>query len=288
MSLGLDSDLLKTFVAVVDAGNFTRAGEIVGRTQSAISLQIKRLEDVVGAPLFQRGPRGVEPTDKAALLLPNARRILALMEETVAVVASRPLQGPVRIGVPEEYVQTVLPHALGSFAKRHPLVEVTVRYGSSLNNRAAVEAGRLDLAVVFEPEGKASAEWLATDPTVWTTSTIHAVHEHDPVPIALDDTPGWCREAALSALVRDGIRFRVAFSADTAAQLHAAVTSGLAIAPLSRSSLPLLCRELGVADGFGTIDSAQVGLVQAAQAASPAVLGMCQAVRDAFAQRFGT
>jgi DNA-binding transcriptional LysR family regulator len=288
MPLALDSDLLRTFVAVADTGNFTRAAGIVGRTQSAVSLQIKRLEDIVRAPLFERGPRGVELTSQGMLLLPNARRILGLMEETVALVATPPLNGLVRIGVPEEYSQTILPQALGAFAKRHPLVEVTVRFSHSMANRAAVEAGQLDLAVVYETEGEASADRLGTDPSVWATSELHAVHEQDPVPVALHDAQIWCRATALRALARDSIRFRIACTAGSSGSLHAAVTSGLAIAPVSRSHMPPFCRELGPEDGFGVIDAAQVGLVQHPRSTNRAVLGMRQALRDVFSFRFAS
>ncbi|BDA87088.1 LysR family transcriptional regulator [Aureimonas sp. SA4125] len=281
----LDSELLRTFLAINDAGNFTKAGEAVGRTQSAVSLQVKRLEGLVGAPLFTRGPRGVVGTAAAEYLLPNARRIIALLDETSAAMRSRPLNGPVRIGMPEEYSHTILPQALGAFAKRHPLVEVTVSYASSAANRQAVAAEGLELAVVFEEAGTGSAEWLATDPTVWVTSTVHCVHEQDPVPVALNATQGWCRAVALNSLDRAGIRFRAAYTADTCSPLQAAVTSGLAIAPLCRSQIPPKCRELTEGDGFGIVDSSSVGLLRNSMATGAVVDGMAEAIRGAFAQR---
>jgi DNA-binding transcriptional LysR family regulator len=287
MGAALDSDLLRTFVAVADTRNFTRAGEIVGRSQSAVSLQIKRLEDVVGAVLFDRGPRGVVLTTQADMLLANARRIIALLDETAAAMPIRPLNGPVRIGVPEEYSHTLLPKALGTFAKLHPLVEVTVKYGQSAAHRLAFEAGELDLAVVFEPSGSVSAEPLMIDPTVWVTSSVHCVHEHCPLPVALNDTQGWCRAAALASLQRLAVPFRIAYTADTSGALQAAATCGLAIAPLSRSHIPAQCRELTADDGFDIIDASSVGLLQKPGARAPAIAGMADAVRDAFTLRLG-
>jgi DNA-binding transcriptional LysR family regulator len=278
---GLDSELLRTFVAVVETGTLTRAGEIVGRSQSAVSLQIKRLEDVVGATLFVRGPRGVTLTTEADMLLAQARRILALIDETRAAMPAGMLRGPVRIGVPEEYSHSLLPKALGAFAEIHPLVEVTVKYGQSAAHRLALEAGDLDLAVVFEPSDDALAEPLIIDPTVWVTSLVHKVQARRPVPVALNHGQNWCRTAALASLERTGHPFRIAYTADTSATLGAAASCGLAIAPLSRSQIPLHCRELTGEDGFDVIDAASVGLLQGKGRAA-AVLGMAEAVRSAF------
>ena len=287
VSGGLDSELLRTFIAVADTQNFTRAGEIVGRSQSAVSLQIKRLEDVVGAALFHRGPRGVALTMQADMLLANARRIIALIDETATAMPIRPLNGPVRIGVPEEYCHTLLPRALGAFAKLHPLVEVTVKYGQSAAHRLAFQAGELDLAVVFEPSGSVLAEPLMIDSTVWVTSSVHCVHEQSPLPVALNDSQGWCRAATLASLHRLSLPFRVAYTADTSSALQAAATCGLAIAPLSRSHIPEHCRELTAEDGFDVIDASSVGLLQNANARAPAVSGMADAVRDAFTLKLG-
>ncbi|WP_082491093.1 LysR family transcriptional regulator [Aureimonas sp. Leaf454] len=282
MSLHLDSDLLRTFLAVADTGNFTRAGEMVGRTQSAVSLQIKRLEEHTGATLFERGPRGVALSNTAMPLLTRARRIVALLDEASRSLTEPALGGPVRIGIPEEYSHTILPRALGAFSKRHPEVEVTVRHARSSVNRAAVASGAIDLAVVFEESGTGTAEWLATDPTVWASSILHAPHEIDPLPITICETSDWCRAAALRSLDRMGRAYRVAYSADTSSGVFAAAASGLAIAPLTRSHVPASCRVLGPDDGFALIDASTVGLVRSAAADSETVTGMAEAIREAF------
>ena len=136
----LDSDLLRTFLAVAETGNFTRAAEAVGRTQSAISMQIKRLEEMVGETLFERGPRGVTLSRRGGDLLGSARRVVALLDETASSMRAVQLDGPVRIGLPEEYGQPILSRALGAFAKRHSQVEVTVRFGYSVPQLAALAA----------------------------------------------------------------------------------------------------------------------------------------------------
>lgn len=281
----LDSDLLRTFVAIVDTGNFTKAAERAGRTQSAVSMQMKKLEAAVGNTLFERGSRGVVLTRRGGELVANARRIVSLLDEAAASLAAPQLGGPVRIGIPEEYGHAILSRALSAFSKRHAKVEVTVRYAHSGAQIEAVETGDLDLAVVFEWQGHSGGEVLMHDPTVWVTSTLHNMHEERPVPIALYNREGWCRDFAIKSLEERGLAYRVAYTSDTNGGLKLAVTSGLAIAPISRSNIPAGCRELTAADGFGAIDSSNVVMRRSATAGSEAIDGMAEAIREAFINR---
>jgi DNA-binding transcriptional LysR family regulator len=285
MTTRLDSDLLRTFLAVAESGNFTRAAEGVGRTQSAISMQIKRLEQVVGDTLFERGARGVTLTERGTELVANARRIVALLDETASSMRAAPLGGPVRIGLPEEYGQPVLSRALGAFAKRHSQVEITVRFGYSVSQLAALAAGELDLAVVFEWQQPSGVEVLMNDPTVWVTSIHHHLHTQRPLPIAMYTRHGWSRDYALRSLERRGIDYRFAYTSDTTNGLSLAVTAGLAVAPMARSNIPPDCRELTEAEGFGPIDTTRVVLHRNPRATSEAVDAMADAIRDAFHQR---
>ena len=286
MTIHLDSDLLRTFVAVADLENFTRAADAVGRTQAAVSMQIKRREEIVGVPLFERGPRGVVLTRRGGDLLINARRIVDLLNETAASLSAPALDGKVRIGIPEEYGASVLSRALSAFDKVHPNVEIMVRYACSSAQKAALEAGELDLAVVFEWREVPRGEVLTVDPTVWVTSETHRLHEERPVPIALYENSGWCTDFALRSLESRGIGYRVAYRSDTSGGLKLAVSSGLAIAPISRSNIPAGCRELTVADGFGDIDASNVVLYRRKGATSDAVLAMDGAIREAFRGAF--
>lgn len=285
MTARLDSDLLRTFLAVAESGNFTRAAETVGRTQSAISMQIKRLEEMVGEVLFERGARGVTLTRRGGDLVGNARRIVELLDETALSMRTSPLGGPVRIGLPEEYGQPVLARALGAFAKRHAQVEVTVRFGYSASQLAALSAGDLDLAVVFEWQSPSGAEVLMHDPTVWVTSNHHRMHEERPLPVAVYSREGWSREYVLGSLERRGIDYRFAYMSDTTSGLALAVTAGLAVAPMSRSNIPADCRELTEADGFAQINTTRVVLHRNPRANSEAVDVMADAIREAFHQR---
>ena len=280
--MSLDSDLLRTFVAVSDSGSFTRAGEVVGRTQSAISLQMKRLEELAGGALFERGSRGVAPTRLGQDLLTNARRVLSLLEETSLALRAPPLTGPVRLGLPEEYGHAVLARALGAFAARHASVEVTVRYGPSAENLSRLTAGDLDLAVLFDWQTMPTGEVLRHDPTVWVTSERHRVHERSPLPVALYTSSGWCTDYAIKSLKTRGIAYRVAFTSDTNGGLKLAVAAGLAVAPMSRSNIPEDCRELTAAEGYGAIDASRLVLRRNPLSSSEAIDTMASALRDAF------
>ncbi len=285
MKAPLDLDQLQTFVAIADTGSFTRAAEEVHRTQSAVSMQMKKLEAAVGNTLFERGSRGVVLTRRGGELVANARRIVSLLDEAAASLTAPQLGGPVRIGIPEEYGHAILSRALSAFSKRHAKVEVTVRYAHSGAQIEAVETGELDLAVVFEWQGHSGGEVLMHDPTVWVTSTLHNMHEERPVPIALYNREGWCRDFAIKSLEERGLAYRVAYTSDTNGGLKLAVTSGLAIAPISRSNIPAGCRELSAADGFGAIDSSNVVMRRSATAGSEAIDGMADAIREAFINR---
>jgi DNA-binding transcriptional LysR family regulator len=285
MRFSLDSDLLRTFVAVADTGNFTRAAELAGRTQSAVSMQMKKLEGMVGGALFERGSRGVALTRRGGELITNARRIVALLDETAASITAPPLGGLVRIGIPAEYGDAILSRALGAFAMRHPHVEVTVRYAHSASQIRSLAAGELDLAVVFEWQGHDSGEVLMHDPTVWVTSEFHDTHQRRPVPIALYNREGWCRDYAIRSLQDGGLAYRVAYTCDTNGGLRLAVTSGLAIAPISRSNIPAGCRQLTAEEGFGHVDASNVVLHRNPAASGEAIDGMESAIREAFFSR---
>lgn len=278
----LESDLLRIFVAVAQAGNVTHAAERLGRTQSAVSMQVRKLEDSVGVMLFERGPRGVALTLEGKRLLPYARRIVGLVDETTAAMRTTPLDGPVRVGIPEEYNQTVLPNALAAFAEIHPNIEVTVLCGYTAQQLAALDADELDLAIIFDWCDGIAGELLAVDPTVWVSSVAHNRHLERPVPVALYWRSSWCRDFALRSLERYALPYRIAYTCDTSGGLRSAIVSGLTIAPLSRSNIPLGARELTVADGFPPIDSSRVVLKRNPRRGGPAIDGMADMIRKSF------
>ena len=278
----IESDLLRTFLVITETSNFSTAAHRIGRTQSAVSAQIKRLEDSIGETLFERSARGAVLTRAGIQLLPYAQRVIELLNEAAANIRTKPLDGPVRIGIPEEYSQTVLPAALSAFAIRHPAVEVTVSCDYTAHNLAALEKDELDLAVVFDWSNQNKGEVLCVDPTVWVTSLVHRVHEAVPLPIAVYRDSTWCRDFALKSLEQIGRRYRIAFIADTSSGLKNAVSAGLAVTTLSRSNIPPGTRELTAADGFPPIDSSRVVLKRNPRRSGPTIDGMADMIRKSF------
>ncbi|MBA4325874.1 MAG: LysR family transcriptional regulator [Rhodobacter sp.] len=279
----LDSDLMRSFLAVADAGSVTAAAGRLYRTQSAVSLQVKRLEQSLGQPLFDRQARGVVLTPRGEQLVPYARRVVALLDEAAIALREKPLVGPVRVGIPDEYSGTVLPRALAAFDERHEGVQVSVRVDHSTAQIAALEADEIDLGVIYDWQYVQEGEVLCIDPTVWVTSVTHAQHLRRPVPVAMYFQSEWSRDYVEGSLNRLGIDWRAAWACDMAGGFRVAVTNGMAIAPLSRSTIPAGCRELTTEDGFPIVDSARVVLRRNPRGTSPAVEGMADVLRQAFA-----
>ncbi len=278
----IESDLLRTFLVITETSNFSVAAQRIGRTQSAVSAQIKRLEDTIGEALFERSARGAVLTRAGNQLLPYAQRVIELLNEAAANIRTKPLDGPVRIGIPEEYSQTILPAALAAFAIRHPAVEVTVSCDYTAHNLTALEKDELDLAVVFDWSSQTKGEVLCIDPTVWVTSMVHRLHDAVPLPVATYRNSTWAHDFALRSLEQQGRAYRIAFIADTSSGLKNAVSAGLAVTTLSRSNIPHGCRELTGDDGFPPVDSSRVVLRRNPYHSSEAIRELADMVREAF------
>src|SRR3954465_15951299 len=166
----LDLELLRSFVSVVDAGGFTRAGERVHRTQSTVSQQIKRLEDDVGQPLLNRSGKDVTPTEAGERLLSYARRLLSLAEEARDVLARPGSEGAVRLGVPEDFAAYRLTKLLAAFSRSHPALRLDVRADQSANLRHDLERGELDLALFKRAAGEKGGRGGRPERVHWVTS----------------------------------------------------------------------------------------------------------------------
>jgi DNA-binding transcriptional LysR family regulator len=182
----LDLDLLHSFVSVVDAGGFTRAGERVHRTQSTVSQQIRRLEETLGCPLLDRVGKRVTPTEEGERLLSYARRILALADEAREVVARPAGDGVVRLGVSEDFAAYRLTEMLSEFGRSRPGLRLHVRCGGSIHLRRGLEGGELDLVLFKREMGETGGLAAWPERLHWATSRRHPVDfRRDPVPLAV-------------------------------------------------------------------------------------------------------
>ena len=240
----LDIDLARTFVAICETGNFTRAAERVFRSPSAVSLQVKKLEDIVGRPLFRRETRSVELTVDGQYLLGFARKMLKLNDETLDYFRRPVMEGRVRFGAPNDAGVFAVPQILRRFASTHPHVEVEVRLDTSAELKRRCVAGELDVALfTCEEGGGLPVREVHTEMLVWVGLKNGCAVTRDPLPLALAEQGCFWRSQALDALDRVGLDYRIAYSSEQCQAQIAAVEADLAIAALPASVLsPRLVR----------------------------------------------
>jgi len=236
----LDLDLLRTVVAIADTGNFSAAAAAVLRTPSAVSMQVRRIEDLLGRPLFHRDSRSVTPTPDGVELVAHARRMLALNDAAVARFVRPEVAGVVRIVAPDDVAETFLPDILRRLGASHPGIVIEVRVDGSDSLRALLREGRLDLAIVSRSEDEAldpGAEFLYGERLVWAVAEGGIAVERDPLPIAVWEEGCAWRRACIEGLERQGRAWRiVAMSAHITGQ-RAVVLADLAVTPLPVSAL---------------------------------------------------
>lgn len=230
-------DWLRAFVAVVDAGSLSGAAPLVHRSQSAVSMQIKKLEVALGRPVLLRGPRHLEVTPAGAELLSYARRVLDLQAEAHAALFGPKLAGRVRLGVPDDYASAYLTPVLRSFAHRYQGVEIELTCEQSTSLIPRLGRGELDLALVSRDKPQ-RGRFLFDEPLVWVGAAQYEVWRRDPLPIAVYESASMARQATLSALAARRRAYRIVYHSSSLAGQLAAVESGLAVAVLTRCSVP--------------------------------------------------
>lgn len=244
MSAPLDLDQLQTFIAIADMGSFTRAADAVFKTQSAVSMQMRRLEERIGKPLFERDGRTNRLTEDGERLLLYARRMMQLNGETVAAFDDTQLEGHVRIGTPDDYADRFLPEIMARFARSNPRVELSVVCEPTVNLDEMIRRGTLDIALVTQCDDKRRSEVVRTEPLLWVTSANHAVHEEAVLPLAVGRPTCIWRHAAIDVLEAARRDYRIIITSWSATVLAAAVLSGLAISVLPNVPFVPVCGSL--------------------------------------------
>jgi DNA-binding transcriptional LysR family regulator len=269
----LPTELLRTFLTVVDTGSFTRAGDIVGRSQSAVSLQVRRLEDFLDARLFVRDTHSLSLTDEGLTLVGYARRMLALNDEALSSLRRPKMAGCLRLGAPNEYSASLLPVILGEFAQVHPGVMLEVTSELSKNLLERMDKGHFDLVVALHDDpSDVRGTKVHTDPLVWVTSIQNSVHEKSPLSLVVAPAPCIYRDHVLQTLNRLGLPWRIAYSSSSYSGILAAVRSGLGVTLLAASTVPDRVRRLGTQDGFPDMGSVDVRIHTAPERGNEAVL----------------
>ncbi len=238
--VNLDVDALRSFVLGLELGSFSRAAERVGRSSSAVSEQMARLEAQAGRSLLRRQGRSLAPTDAGEAMLGYARRLLELNDQAVAAVRGAELEGWARLGLPQDFAEQWLPEVLGRFARQHPRVRVEARAERNSELVERVGMGKLDLALVWGgPEGP-HAERLAELPVRWIGPARRELlwHPGEPLPLVLFEPPCQFRTLGIAALDAAGISWRLAFTSPSLAGLWAAVAAGLGVSLRTPAGLP--------------------------------------------------
>lgn len=240
-----DLDFLRSYVTGVELGSFAQAAERLGRSTSAVSAQLKKLEEQVGTPILRKAGRGMVPTAAGETLLAYARRLLELNDEAANAVRGVELEGGIRLGMPEDFGERVLTEVLGRFAKAHPRVRIEAQVARNIDLLERLGAGRLDLTLAWdvgrstphaETLGSVPMRWIAaasrTSTQPWTWSGV------EPLPLVMLDAPCVMRSAATAALDRAGIPWRIAFSSPSLSCTWAAVAAGLGLTVRTGIALP--------------------------------------------------
>ncbi|MDE2574042.1 MAG: LysR family transcriptional regulator [Rhodospirillales bacterium] len=292
MPTGLDPDLLRAFAFIAEEGSFTRAAARVGRTQSAVSMQVHRLETLLGQKVLSRGRGGsVRLTAQGQYLLDRSRELLALNDEIWKAFRAPQVQGTVRLGTPDDYALRYLPQVLRSFADAQPAVQVEVVCAPSAEVTARLEAGALDLTLCSEgaerPSGDAVRLWRGR--LMWITSERHAPHRMDPLPLSLGISDerwrGDCcwRQAAIAALDRAGRRWRMAYSSSSMTGSQAPVLAGLAVTVSPSVWLPEGLRALGPDEGLPELPDTGILLLKARRPRQPVTDVLAAHISETFA-----
>jgi len=259
----LDMDVLRTLAVAMDLGGFSKAAERLGRSQSAVSLQMRRLEERVGRPLFRREGRGLALTDAGDVVLSYARQILELNDQAVAAARGIAIGGSVRFGVPQDFGDSWLPGVLARFSRAHPsvLIEVRVDRANKLVERIA-ESG-LDLALMWGNPPVANTVAVQRLPMVWIGLKGYTVPRGDTVPLALFESPCVFRQPGVEALERTHRPWRLAFTSPSLSGLWAAAAAGLGVTVRTPLGLPSPLAVLGKPSGLPKLPQIALSLYTA-------------------------
>jgi len=258
----LDLDLARTFVAICETGNFSRAAEKVHRSASAISLQVKKLETMVGRELFKRETRKVTMTEDGEVLLGYARRLLKLNDEAMSHFHTPEFSGTVRLGVPNDTGVVVIPEILRRFAQTHPHVDIDVHLGPTRTLRQQIDKGDLDIAVFsFDAELDRQPP-IHSEPLVWLGARHGSAIDKRPLPVSMAEPGCYWRTMALKALDDAGVNYRIAYTSEFCQAQIAAVRADLAIAPLPISVISDDLVHLGPSHGLPEIGEYRMTLAK--------------------------
>ncbi len=280
-SAQLDSDLLRTFLAVAATGSISDGASRLLRTQSAVSLQLRKLEGVVGQRLFDRHRRGLSMTVSGLHLLPVARSVVETLDQTVLDLRGTQARGEIRLGFPEEYSDTVLPWILAAYAEAQPGARILLSCGSGIDFPLALAAGELDLALHSPKDFSEGDISIHAETAVWVGSVYHEVEDRRPLPVASFDRTCWWWERSLDVMEKAGLNYEIVCTSESVAGVRAAIAAGMAVGVLPQSSLTGNLRKLPN-DPFPCFGETNLVLTRGAQAPEKLTNCLTEIISKAF------
>jgi len=244
----LDLDVLRSFVTGMELGSFAKAADRLGRSTSAVSAQLKKLEEQAATPIFRKSGRGLALTEAGETMLGYARRLLELNDEAVSAIHDVELEGWVRLGLQEDFGEAVLPDVLGRFARAHPKVKIEARIARSHELAERITSGSLDIALAWHngttlPYSRHVADvqmrWIGPAKLIETN-----LRDGEALPLVALEAPCLLRTAATEALDRAGLSWRMAFSSPSLGGIWAAVAAGLGLTIRTDIGLPATVRAM--------------------------------------------
>lgn len=272
----MDTDLLRAFVAVAECEGFSAAGRILNRSQSAVSLQIKRLEERLGESLFERSSRSVLLTPAGGRLLPYARRMLRLQDEARRVMGDEHRGELIRLGVTEEHASAHLPILLPQLARTHPAVRLEVICDISNALVRHFQEGLLDLVLAVRHDPTPTGRLLGREPLVWVLQEDRSPGDWETLPLALNPEGCIFRAHAFAALGRGDHRWEVRYTSRSPTGVNVAVQSGLALTVKTPRSVPAGCRIAGTDEGLPELGHVEIELHRAPGQMSDNFESLCE------------
>ncbi|MGV1755548.1 LysR substrate-binding domain-containing protein [Rhizobium sp. A22-96] len=285
-----DLDVLRSFVTGMELGSFAKAADRLGRSTSAISAQLKKLEEQAGTPIFRKAGRGLALTEAGETMLAYSRRLLDLNDEAATAIHGAELEGWVRLGLQEDFGETLLPDVLGRFARAHPKVRIEARVVRNAELVERVTSGKLDLALAWSDGFRTEhTDRIAEVPLCWVGPAQGAVQWHadsgEVMPLASLEAPCLLRNIAVKTLDRAGIGWRISFVSPSLGGLWAATAAGLGLAIRTPLGLPNKVRQLTTGEaGLPSLPKLDLVLHRAEIDASPATERLASIILQAVRQ----
>ena len=275
----LDTDQLRSFLAIVDTGSFTRAAERINKTQSAVSMHMRRLEEQLGCALFVKQGRGAKLSVEGEKLIDFARRIVQVEAGAMAALSRKGLKGSVRFGIPDDYAEVFLADIVTRFRQRHPMVEMSVVCEGSAELSAQVRDGALDLALITDFDGMPGVEAIREEPLVFVAARCFEISDDAPMPLALGSPKCLWRKITEDALCGNARPTRGLFFSKNYSAISSIVRAGLAVTVLPIGMAGPDMRVLGAEHGLPKLPLSRMGLIQAPGLTSQEAHALADAIR---------